>query len=300
MQSPLYECNQCILARGRSNAREVAHEHIVTYSQYLDHTHGVYVTYGAGGLAFDARCLHDMLNTPWQHITIVIIDPLYQAMISWLTQHHGYVSGKHIRATSRTDTPEEIEHQLHRCRFFMDYVEQAATTADIHFFFVADAQTYYQMTHSNARLKADICTWIDPDVAITPHDPFADQDAQYIPACLAERAHVCILTIDNEQLPTLITEQREAGIIQHTHTHITDNRVQSAISAHGMPVYPYDPIPQAITIDDNVYTPTIFPYAVRFLHHLCHGLDLDHMCIPHYVRSELAALAEDAAPGCTR
>jgi len=284
----LFECRACELARDVSHARLTTQDKVVYNAYFIPREHCTYLAYGAGGLLWEAECIRRILAYQFNAITVIVIDPRYSDIIEDeidqicpnRRQHH---------KTIYDDTAI-----LSACQAFQKYIinkrDQIACKTHLRFTWYASAQSYRHHVRRNIHQAADICTWIDPDVAVTPADPYAISDTSHVPACLKHKSQDYILTIDEERKPTLISHAYEGVVTQCSLYNLHDATVSTQLSLCETPVYLYEPQPHHIIIQDtihNIETVSQQRRAHRLLYQLLQKTSLLHICIPRDIQKEL-------------
>ena len=292
----LYECTQCPLARTASNARAYAEDIITRNAIYMHNSHCVYVAYASGGLLFDAHIIPHLLRNQHDQVSIVVIDRQYADVIEKVRHPDSiFATGSDFAQYIANNLSDPTHTTYHRCTYFDSMIKsQAATMAPnthVETYWFANAQAYYQATQRIPELRGHIATWIDPATPIEETDPYADDDAQYIPQSLQDRSIDHILTVNNDDEPTMITHAREHTIVQQQYYNIATHQEKIIPYWNNQPVYPYDRIPGAVQTHDTIYEPGPGQHGVNLLYTLCSEHKLHKMCIPKHTRSELDRIA---------
>ncbi len=294
---PLYECDSCPLSRKESNSREVTQKCILQALRMHGESKLVYAGYAVGGLAWDARLLKNIIQQPYRYIAIILIDHTFQALMPAVDNMY---------RISQTACDQLIYRGIHihlakRCKYLLKYLKkQRYRHNHISIHWMPNAYTYYRFIQRNPTLRADLCTWIDPEVPIHPSQPYYDADAVYLPYCYHARSRAYILTLDNDHTPLLLADVNEQRITQRHIWHINSNNTSHICYLGPYIVYPYDIIPYAIYIHTRIYDPKqdhLFREAILALHELVTHSSLQTRCLPFFIHAQLEDVITCSAPG---
>lgn len=295
--SPLFECDRCPLAHSVSTARTQAEDRIIHDMHIAGHKQLVYVGYASGGLGFDVRLLQRLITGQYNTVTIIFIDHEYHAVLPLCNHKHSISAHTDKPQTAVTSHAQAIQQ---RCQYAEQIIRQHAHAHNVHvtIHWFSTAEQYYHMVQQNPNLKADITTWIDPDIPVTPDAPYTNTDAAFLDQCHRDRSYHYILTIDTDHVPQLIRTVYNTPLTQQTVWNMSTNTQERALYIASHRVYPHDPIQGAILLNDTIYTPAShLSQAVMLLHDMVTGNWVHTHCILPYVHNQLMELVACSAPG---
>ena len=296
----LSECTSCSLSRPAYYRRYTEDMIIHTVrTMYSTQDHITYVSYGSGMLFFEVRLLSRLFSLGYTRITIILIDPIYNHIIS--TNAASYISGTYINTTAYDNADDIVQ----ACRTFSTYINEAAyaynADASVTTMWFSQAEAYHKHSTTDPQLKADILSWIDPDTAVQEHAPFSTPETHWLYTSVKETAHSFILTIDNAHEPILLHHAYASPLEQHQCIHIDAGKHQNTVYCNDLVVLPYELDGCGIQIANQVFTSDNTPaYAdsIRCMYGVCVNDMTSVACVDASTRHHVAELISCSAPAC--